>query len=83
MRVKCFILFSLIFNIFSFLSAGDTELSKKAPDFTLNDSNGKKHNLSDYRGKYVVLEWINFDCPFVRKYYGSGNMQALINLISL
>ncbi len=48
-----------------------------APEFTLPDGTGKKHSLSDYRGKWVVLEWVNYDCPFVRKHYGSGNMQAL------
>lgn len=46
-----------------------------APDFSLSDSNGKPHHLSDYEGKLVVLEWNNPDCPFVRKHYGSGNMQ--------
>ena len=48
-----------------------------APDFTLVDSEGKKHELSKYKGKYVVLEWINLDCPFVKKHYDSGNMQGL------
>ena len=47
-----------------------------APDFTLTDSNGQKHSLSDYKGKFVVLEWFNPDCPFVKKHY-SGNMQIL------
>lgn len=46
-----------------------------APDFSLTDSNGKTHALADYKGKVVVLEWNNPDCPFVRKHYGSGNMQ--------
>jgi hypothetical protein len=46
-----------------------------APDFSLTDSNGKLHALSDYKGKIVVLEWNNPECPFVRKHYGSGNMQ--------
>ncbi len=49
----------------------------RAPDFTGTDSNGKTHKLSDYRGKFVVLEWTNKDCPFTRKHYESGNMQAL------
>ncbi|AIE84682.1 redoxin family protein [Fimbriimonas ginsengisoli] len=44
--------------------------------WSLTDSNGKKHSLSDYKGKFVVLEWTNKDCPFVRKHYESGNMQA-------
>jgi peroxiredoxin len=48
-----------------------------APDFTLPDGAGKSHSLSAYRGKWVVLEWVNYDCPFVKKHYGSGNMQAL------
>ena len=47
------------------------------PDFTLTDSNGLKHSLSDYKGKFVVLEWFNPDCPFVKKHYNSGNMPNL------
>src|SRR5246127_1987703 len=50
-----------------------------APDFSLTDSNGKTHSLSQYKGKYVVLEWFNPECPFVKKHYGSGNMQKLQN----
>jgi len=53
------------------------EIDKPAPDFTLTDIDGKERTLSEFRGKYVVLEWNNPDCPFVRKHYGSGNMQAL------
>ncbi len=52
-------------------------IGKPAPDFTLKDASGKEVKLSDYKGKYVVLEWVNFGCPFVKKHYGSGNMQAL------
>jgi peroxiredoxin len=48
-----------------------------APDFTLPDAAGKDRALADYRGKWVVLEWVNYDCPFVKKHYGSGNMQKL------
>ncbi len=48
-----------------------------APAFTLVDQNGKSHSLSDFKGKVVVLEWVNFGCPFVRKHYDSGNMQKL------
>ncbi|HEV8644542.1 MAG TPA: thioredoxin family protein [Burkholderiales bacterium] len=48
-----------------------------APEFSLVDINGKVQNLSGYRGKYVVLEWFNSECPFVQKHYESGNMQAL------
>ncbi len=48
-----------------------------APAFSLTDTAGKTVQLSDYRGKYVVLEWTNPECPFVRKHYNSGNMQDL------
>jgi len=48
-----------------------------APSFTLTDTTGKSVQLADYRGKYVVLEWTNPECPFVRKHYASGNMQDL------
>jgi peroxiredoxin len=51
-------------------------VGQPAPDFSLKDSNGATRALSDYRGKLVVLEWTNHDCPFVRKHYGAGNMQA-------
>jgi len=52
------------------------QVGKPAPDFTGTDSQGKSQRLSDYRGKVVVLEWTNHDCPFVGKHYGAGNMQA-------
>src|SRR5438105_15653468 len=48
-----------------------------APEFSAPDAKGKTHSLSQYKGKYVVLEWFNPDCPFVKKHYGSGNMQKL------
>lgn len=48
-----------------------------APDFTVKDSDGKSQTLSSYKGKYVVLEWFNEGCPFVKKHYESNNMQAL------
>ena len=48
-----------------------------APDFSLPDAKGNTHSLSQYKGKYVVLEWFNPQCPFVKKHYGSSNMQNL------
>lgn len=48
-----------------------------APAFSGIDSHGKTHSLGDYKGKYVVLEWLNHGCPYVAKHYGSGNMQKL------
>ena len=52
-------------------------VGKTAPSISLQDSNGKTVKLDSFRGKYVVLEWMNFSCPFVKKQYGTGNMQAL------
>jgi peroxiredoxin len=48
-----------------------------APDFALTSLKGEPVRLSDYRGKYVVLEWVNPGCPFVQKHYDSGNMPQL------
>lgn len=48
-----------------------------APNFTLNDINGNTHSLTDYRGKTVVLEWVNHGCPFVVKHYDSDNIPAM------
>lgn len=53
------------------------EVGRPAPDFSAVDSRGHTHRLADYRGKTVVLEWTNHDCPYVLKHYDSGNMQAL------
>lgn len=52
-------------------------LGQAAPDFTLGGADGKEHKLSDYKDKIVVLEWTNHECPYVKKHYGAGNMQAL------
>jgi peroxiredoxin len=52
-------------------------VGQPAPSFSLADSNGKPHSLADYKGKTVVLEWWNYQCPFVGKHYGSGSMQKL------
>jgi peroxiredoxin len=59
------------------LSVAETEVGKVAPTFSLPDTNGKTHSLADLKGKYVVLEWYQPDCPFVRKHYRSGHMQSL------
>ena len=70
----------LVFGVLA-LSAGaalaGVEVGQRAPNFSLPDTNGKNHQLSQYKGKWVVLEWYQPDCPFVRKHYGSGNMQGL------
>jgi len=48
-----------------------------APEFAITDTSGKSVKLSDYKGKFVVLEWTNPDCPFVQAQYGADAMQAL------
>ena len=53
------------------------EPGEVAPEFTLTDSKGTPHKLSDFRGKLVVLEWLNHECPFVKKHYSGGDMQKL------
>ena len=52
------------------------KIGEPAPDFTLTGSDGKAYALGAFKGKYVILEWTNHECPFVKKHYGSGNMQA-------
>jgi peroxiredoxin len=58
-------------------AADSPAVGSAAPEFSLPDAKGKTHSLSEYKGKYVVLEWFNPECPFVKKHYGSGNMQKL------
>ena len=61
-----------IHSAFSAVEPGDP-----APEFSLKDSRDNLQKLSSYAGKFVVLEWMNPECPFVKKHYGSGNMQKL------
>lgn len=49
-----------------------------APDFTLDDQDGNEVSLSDFSGKVVVLEWINWDCPFVKRHYEAGTFAKLV-----
>jgi peroxiredoxin len=58
-------------------SAIAVRVGEPAPNFTATDSNGNAQRLSDYKGKFVVLEWHNQGCPFTKKHYDSGNMQRL------
>jgi peroxiredoxin len=57
--------------------AATAKIGAPAPAFALSDSNGKNVSLADFKGKTVVLEWTNHDCPYVRKHYGGNAMQAL------
>jgi peroxiredoxin len=69
---------SIITMIFLSSSAfAELEVGKPAPDFELTDTKGTTHKLSNFKGKTVVLEWFNHDCPFVVKHYKSGNMPGL------
>jgi hypothetical protein len=62
-------------------AAGDEpQVGQPAPAFSGTDSQGHTRRLEDFRGKTVVLEWTNAECPYTRKHYESGNMQALQGL---
>ena len=58
-------------------SALAAEIGQAAPPFSVIDSHGVRHSLSDFAGKTVILEWTNHDCPFVKKHYETDNMQSL------
>ena len=58
-------------------NAQSARVGDPAPTFSATDSHGKTESLDQYRGKFVVLEWHNQGCPYTRKHYVSGNMQAL------
>jgi len=55
---------------------GSATVGQPAPAFTATDTSGKTVSLADFKGKHVVLEWVNPGCPYVVKHYGSGNMQG-------
>lgn len=79
---KLITLITLIFVSIMLINATDTDRSgavvgEQAPDFSVVDANGNVHSLSDFEGKYVILEWLNHGCPFVRKHYDGNNMQEM------
>jgi peroxiredoxin len=68
---------ALAFTVAALLPAcarSESAVGAPAPDFTLADTNGKQHKLSDYKGRVVVLEWINPNCPFSRRHAEEGTM---------
>jgi peroxiredoxin len=73
---KFLLTFGLIFLMLRLASA-QVITGEPAKDFTAKDTNGVEQTLSNYKGKYVVLEWFNYGCPFVKKHYDSKNMQTL------
>ena len=73
---KPFVRLTLVTLALYACSAGAAvRVGEQAPGFRGVDTQGDTHRLADYRGKTVVLEWTNHDCPFVRKHYSAGNMQ--------
>ncbi len=74
-----FLMMAAMVALTGFLPAAQAApaIGKPAPDFTGTDSLGKTHKLSDLKGKTVVLEWTNPECPFVVRHYSSGTMQQL------
>jgi len=77
MKPKLLLIAVAIFVAGTIYAADVPPVGAAAPEFSLSDSKGKTHSLAQYKGKYVVLEWFNPECPFVKKHYGSGNMQKL------
>lgn len=77
--MKSKVLLSLLTSALTLsLHAADSPaVGSAAPDFSVVDAAGKTRTLSEFKGKHVVLEWFNPECPFVKKHYGSGNMQKL------
>ncbi|MEE4301923.1 MAG: redoxin domain-containing protein [Pseudomonadales bacterium] len=70
---------AVAFSLGAFLAgpvAAAPVIGEAAPAFSLPDTRGDVHSLDDFAGRTVVLEWTNHDCPYVRKHYDSGNMQA-------
>jgi len=78
-RLIGLIVVGLLLGVGSPVAADGVDIGELAPEFSLPDADGQMRNLSDVKGQFVVLEWLNHDCPFVRKHYGSGNMQGLQN----
>lgn len=76
MSIKSIVSLCCTFLICTSVLAG-VNINASAPNFSLLDSSGKTVSLSDFKGKYVVLEWTNHQCPYVVKHYDSGNMQGL------
>jgi peroxiredoxin len=75
--VFAFAILSLVISGFATRARAQARVGDQAPAFTVHDSRGQSQSLAQFRGKYVVLEWHNQGCPYTRKHYVSGNMQAL------
>jgi len=62
---------------FGLIAAHAAEIGKPAPDFSEKNTNGQTVSLADLKGKVIVLEWVNYNCPFVKRHYSSGNLPKL------
>jgi protein-disulfide isomerase len=71
------IVLATLAGAFALATVNAKEVGKPAPQFAAKDLKGESVSLADLRGKTVVLEWVNFSCPFVKKHYSSGNMPKL------
>jgi hypothetical protein len=60
--------------LYSVIASASPSIDQAAPGFTLSDASGKQRSLAEFKGKTVVLEWNNPECPFVKKHYDSGNI---------
>jgi peroxiredoxin len=78
MKLPCVALGAAFAVTLFVLPARGAEVGQPAPDFTLKDESGAKHSLGEYRGKVVVLEWTNPECPFVQRHYADKTMQKTL-----
>src|SRR3990167_4313684 len=76
-NLSCVSVFLFLFSCVSVCLWAEPQVGQPAPDFTLTDIQGESISLSGLKGSYVVLEWVNYDCPFVKKHYESGNIPSL------
>lgn len=77
MKTLAALTLATILSMTTSIAEAAPQIGEPAPDFTAMGADGKSHSLSDYRGKYVVLEWLNHECPYVKKHYDTKNMQGL------
>jgi peroxiredoxin len=71
------ILCTTLVGAFGLVASHAAEINQPAPDFTAKNVKGESVSLADFKGKVVVLEWVNYDCPFVKKHYAGGNIPSL------
>lgn len=69
--------FTILAGAFALVASHAAEIGKPAPDFSVKNTAGETVDLASVKGKVVVLEWVNYQCPFVKKHYSSGNIPKL------